>query len=660
MHEEHAIHHDPEPRADADEPSRDGGVKVYAYGCCYPTVQEELVRETMRAAARYRNTLVEIERGRRAALRDLDAAHGLAAPTQALAEASARCVEISQRAKTLRAQTRTRATDDGLAAALKAARAVQNDARKAFRAARKALRASQGYDAACALVNERALELTKSARSLCGVYWGTYQLVEDAMRAARAAPLYAFDAPNDPAFVPWAGEGAVSVQLVGGLDVQALAAGANTQVQLREAPLRTTLGHNNQRPDPNSRRSQKQRRMVLRLRVASDGRAPVWAEFPVVLHRPLPEGARIKRVTVHLRRIGPREAWSAQFTVEMPAPKAPRCGIGAVAVNFGWRVVEGGMRVATWRGDGMARAEEVRVADADVARLRRAQELRSVRDVRFDAARAGFVALLRRTPDDGADVPAWVRAAGRTAAAWRSADRLARIVLRWARERELRVGHADYLAWTEPGADAWGLRDLALWRYHDHHLWEWETSQHTKALRARRENYRLFAAGLVRRFGVLVIEDFDMAKTAKRPDVGEEEHGSAEAARSNRQIVSPSELRHCLVSAFVAAGGRVVKVDPDKTTAACHRCGHVEAWDQAAKIMHRCGGCGAVWDQDVNNVENLLQRSCERRDGGENPGPARGGGNALEVPGPRVSRWVKARANRKAREGGDGPARGVT
>lgn len=42
---------------------------VYRYGLRRPTQNAELVREQMFAAARYRNTLVEIERGRRAAMR---------------------------------------------------------------------------------------------------------------------------------------------------------------------------------------------------------------------------------------------------------------------------------------------------------------------------------------------------------------------------------------------------------------------------------------------------------------------------------------------------------------------------------------------------------------------------------------------------------------
>jgi hypothetical protein len=34
----------------------------------------------------------------------------------------------------------------------------------------------------------------------------------------------------------------------------------------------------------------------------------------------------------------------------------------------------------------------------------------------------------------------------------------------------------------------------------------------------------------------------------------------------------------------------------------------VEKWDQAAGVMHRCGNCGVLWDQDQNAAINLLAR----------------------------------------------------
>lgn len=640
------------------ESTERGGVRVYAYGALAPVENAPLVETQMRGAHRYRNTLVEIERGRRAALRAIDAEVGLGEAHAAYEAADARVAELTRQAKALRAETRRRAIPGDLAAAIEEAKRAKIEARDARDAVQRALRERPDLASARDRVNETANELAKNARAHCGVYWGTYQLIEEAMRAARAAPFYDRERrPSDPDFVRWEDEGAVSVQVVDGADPEELYTGQHSSVRLERVALPHALGHSGQRPDPASRKSQTRERVRLWLRVGSDaGRAPVWAVFPVLLHRPLPEGSRVKRVSVYRRKIGPRAEWSAQFVLELPAPASPRCGLGAVAVNFGWRVVEGGLRCATWRGEGMDTAQTLVLGDRDVARLRRPETLESTRDTNALRAQAAFVALLARA---GEDVPAWVREAGRWAARWKNpVPRLAQLVRRWAREAGLVVHHADYLAWAEPVPEAWTLRDLAVWRYHDHHLWEWETSARVGALRARREVYRRFAADLARRFGTLVIEDFDLTKVAEvGDDLGAK--ASPKRARSNRQLVAPSELREALVSAFVAAGGVVEKVDPLHATVTCAACGRVESFDAAAKIVHRCGGCGALWDQDANNVENLHARHRERLGTAATAGPARVSENSTEEGPRRVGRWAKARGKRAQREGAEGTARNV-
>ena len=55
-------------------------------------------------------------------------------------------------------------------------------------------------------------------------------------------------------------------------------------------------------------------------------------------------------------------------------------------------------------------------------------------------------------------------------------------------------------------------------------------------------------------------------------------------------------------------GVEIRLVPAEYTTATCHVCGTAEVWDQAAHVMHRCGQCGALWDQDHNAAINLLAR----------------------------------------------------
>jgi hypothetical protein len=274
---------------------------VYRYGLRRPTQNAELVREQMLAAARYRNTLVEIERGRRAALRaEYGACSTVVALEQAAEAAELGLAEVLRQAREERVRTQVRKDSPERKAAIEVARARRREARGALAAERKRLRETPEIAARFDAINAAAADLRRNARAHCDVYWGTYQLIEDQDQAARKAPLFAAGEPNDPRFTRNTGEGAVSVQLVGGINEASLA--SDTQVQLARV----------------DDRSGRDRFRLLSVRVGSDdARRPIFAVWPMKMHRPLPEGCRIKRVTVTRKLRGPYEEWAALFSVEV-------------------------------------------------------------------------------------------------------------------------------------------------------------------------------------------------------------------------------------------------------------------------------------------------------------------------------------------------------
>jgi hypothetical protein len=69
---------------------------VYRYGLLSPTCNAERVRDTMRIAHRYRNTLTEIERGLRAAVRAVEADLGIAELTARVDAADDRCADATR------------------------------------------------------------------------------------------------------------------------------------------------------------------------------------------------------------------------------------------------------------------------------------------------------------------------------------------------------------------------------------------------------------------------------------------------------------------------------------------------------------------------------------------------------------------------------------
>ncbi len=649
-------------------------MKVFRYGLQAPAEHADTVLDQIRKAHAYRNTLTEIERARRTALRSLFASVGdMGALEKAVRDADAAVAESLRTIAARRAKTRSRseggddkaklteakqAKREAVAALAKARSAMYGDAalRDAITRARSgeltgeadvdryvaamvayadvtggpnsgarrtakeerinAAAAIQGSGAggpirvsACAdLINLRASVLRASARAACGLYPGTYLMVEEAFDAAAKMPLYDGAEPNDPRFVRWNGEGAVAIQVQRAAGAEPLRCrdvfGAEcTLIQIRKQPFRQTK----RAPDPGttSKRRLHTTFADLRLRVGSDGRAPVWASWPMRMHRPLPDDGEIKRATVHVRRIGPREEWSVEITVAN-APQLEACGAGAVAIDLGWRQIGDEIRVAAWLGED-GDSGELRLSARDIGTAQKYEDLRSIRDKKFDLARVWFRACLDA---HAGPVPEWLMLALRTMASWKSQARLAAIVGRWKRER---------FDGDEPI-----FRALDAWAYNDRHLWVWEAEQRARWIRRRRDIYRCFGARLARQYSTVVFEKFDLSKMARREPPGASE-ATNERARHNRHLVAAGDLRTIVNGSFHARGGTDVAVSAVDTTRKCAACGNVERFDQAADLRHVCGACGTAWDQDENAAINLLRRHREQLGDAGNTGGARDG-----------------------------------
>jgi hypothetical protein len=594
-------------------------MRVYKYGLLAPTVNADLVWAQLRAAHTYRNRLIEIERERRAAQRDALAGHVSTAPLEeALVRATAEvdaALAVVSRAK---GSQRTRRVPDDLRVSLRAARAARGEIVRQIREARRALREDESVAARCEAIDEEANAKAKAARASCGVYWGTYLLVERAMDASREMPLYDGAEPNDPRFVCWTGEGRLGVQLQGGLALDALA--TDTQLQIVSAAPSPNA-------DPHSRRSATRQRMILRMRVGSDEKKrPIWAEWPMLMHRPIPEGCVIKTAAVRVARIGPREEWTVSITVSN-APARPAPGDGTVAIDLGWRVLGDEVRACAW-WDG-TQGGELRI-DADLlSDLAVASRIRSTRDCNFERERSSLVVARDAAGDTWPD---WLRKATKFVHAWKSPGRLAQLALRWRSNRFV--------------GDAAAYESLEAWRYHDYHLWTWESEQRQRALLRRREQYRIFAAGLARRYSRVALEAFDLRDVAQRP-APESTEGDNGQARANRHNIAPSELRGAIVDAFGGAkGGRVVFVPAEYTTMTCHVCGSIERWDQAREVSHCCSSCKTEWDQDAN-AARVIFASAPRS--AEPPGGARNDEKTNDDAEMRGGRFARAKAKKAAR-----------
>ena len=571
--------------------------RVYTYGLLDPRVNADLVEDQIRKAHRYRNILVEIERDRRAEVRVALSSHPDVEPISIEVDQIVTAREqIRDQIRRANAHKRGRADVQEQRAAFREVSARLKDARARLKAAKDMIRDDAEVQRKIEAADERANDRIRKERATCNVYWGNYLLQEAAADDARKEK-------TPPQFRRWTGEGRVSVQLQGGISLADLS--RDTQVQLHPG-----------RPLKEGRAVPRDAR-VLRLRVGSDEKKhPIWAEWPMILHRPLPEGARIKVVTVHKRRRDCRSwEWTATFQVVIAEDQRSQGLVpegGVIALNLGftgnYEHLGGALR-AGYLVDAAGCAQEVVLPESVVDRVRQSEAIRSQRDDNLNHLRAELVAWLR---EHEAELPEWIvdrcvlsrpvegeeRRRCWPIEQWKSFGRFVALARLWRDKRGPdQVGSGQ---WNDEA----GYALIEKWRYRDEHLERYESGMRRGALLHRREVYRLVAADLASKYQMLVVGSTDLRELQRSPRP-EEKRVEIASAKYQQRLVAGSELRGALINAF---RGMVATVDDDHATIDCHACGCPCEWDHAAERRHTCESCGASWDQDENYARNLLKR----------------------------------------------------
>lgn len=485
--------------------------RVYRYGLLPPTQGQERIWDQLRLAHRYQQRLVEIERTRREAIAAIEAQDDAVTSAQT-AVAGAEAVV----ARLLAVPRVGRRLAPEVSETLPSARLAVREARAVLRQARATARAAQ--TPAIRTVNADASALIRAARKTSDLYWGTYLQIEQAMDLARRSP-------TPPRFPAWRGEGRLAVQIQHGMTVDRLT--DDRRLQIDEAP----------QPVP-GRAGKPRPRVRLRIGTEDEGRDPIWGEWPVILHRPIPAAARILWAQVVLRRTAGRAEWSLHLTLDLTDTWQPEMGgQGVVAVDLGWRRVDDTRRAGGWT-DGAA-SGDIMVEPEVIGALERSESLRGIRDRAIPAIRETV-----RAWRDAQDVlPAEHAQRLARVGMWQSSRRFAGLAI-WWRTHRCADDEAVYAA-----MDAWYRQDA--------HLWRWEAHGRATALARRRDQYRRLAADLARRYHTLVIERLDLRAMARQhADPGER------AANAQRHETATSELRAALVHAFRARGGEVVSVPP--------------------------------------------------------------------------------------------------
>jgi hypothetical protein len=382
-----------------------------------------------------------------------------------------------------------------IAAADKTRRRELRDAlaqvRVALKTTKRDLSTHPALIAAAAEIETEKREAIRKARAECGVYFGTYLRIEAACAQAAAGKM-------DPVAVgDWDGHtGEIAIWVQHGVSTADIMQRRNRHLQIS-------------RPD-----SRGHCKMFIRIGTDAE-RLPIWAEFKLVLHRPLPDGI-VKWAWARCFRDGGRYVWRLGLSIEAerfvpPKPTQPHASC-VIALAWG-KLPDGRLTIGELHGSNGTREtlvlpEQMRrrrkahrhlPERAPQSRLAHAAGLFRVIDSDFEIAKAQLVSFR-----DSRELPRWLRTDLDMLPSWENKQRLATVVEVW---RDRRFDGDDVIY---PAMEQWRQR----WK----HLSQWANAERHRALAYRDEQYRLMALRIARAYREIVIEDKDLRALMRGPE----------------------------------------------------------------------------------------------------------------------------------------------
>jgi hypothetical protein len=491
----------------------------------------------------------------------------------------------------LKSETRSRSVDPSLRATVLDLESSRKKALEDLRTMRAKIAESPEMKSVSEAAREEATAAVKSLRKK--MYWGTYQLCEAALNQAASASRgeVAYDLTPNHRLCSRIGN-----QFIGGMTPADLA--DSTQMQISPLPeWRLSPSGKQWRPRYNRDAEGNLVPTVLKFRLDSVDRKPLWAEFRVSLDRPFPADARIMQAYVTRRPLRERNPWQYHLCVVLESREFEQTSVepgrpdGTLAINFGWRQMPtGNLRVATVTGnDGEVR--HVELPESFVSGISKCRDLQEILDRRFNDVKKVLRSWLSDCP---VDLPPAFRQELASVGQWQSQHRLLEVARYW---RDHRV---------DGDASVWDT--VAEWERKYLHLHDWMVNQRRHLLGSRSDLYQRSAKQIVLGCSKIVVDGFCIADVARRKSAEHERDGGQKAS-SNRVLASPSDLRNMILQASLKYHCQVVEAPTRDGTRRCVECGTVQ---DVTELVHACVNpeCRSSWDQDENNTKNLLERSA--------------------------------------------------
>ena len=335
-------------------------------------------------------------------------------------------------------------------------------------------------------------------------------------------------------------------------------------------------------------------RLQLKIKVAGGNSeaSKVYATFDVVMHRPIPERAQINNAKLMRNRVGDKFKYTVNFSVRVPQATTIDEGIEAIGVDIGFRRLAGGsIRAAviggTKKGFGF---EEVTVSKKIMDRIEHIEAIQTTMDESATELGKGIKPLLEKGAVLDEDHPKhrFIKAI---------ANAPSNVTL--SLEQAYKLG-----SWvkSDPGNLPKKVEEAAIewWRHHSRMYLEMHNLR-KKTLAWRKETYRILAAKLVMHGYPIAVEQISLSVFA---EVKDKDNELPDQARSQRFLVSNSELIGAIKNAAKREGVPVFEVAARNTSKTCSACGVVNA-KLKAEMNWQCSDCGAEHDRDENAALNI-------------------------------------------------------
>lgn len=561
-------------------------IKTFQFGLLLPVDGfDQSVLDVLFLRNQLWNNLVALERENREKYRALmlSSSEELASLQTRIDETESARERLVAEKKSLRASVRSKKVDTSVIdASVERLIAERNALRSRAKEVREAIKEVIKPQAA-ALSQER-YEAVKRLSAESGLWWCNSETVIAAYDVAR---VKAMKENTELRFHSFDGTGKLAVRASGGFPSEDMFAGKLSFVRIKALP-ESEFAHLSGR----GRRSKARHHLTMTVYTSKDEASGKKyrhdVTWPIVMHRDLPEGT-VKSVAVHRKRVGNRFDWTCSITIdveETPKTLLDHPSRSACGIDLGFRIVPGGLRVAT-------------VVDANTTEhIVLPQEW-------LDAVNYVEALQARLSDDDNAT---WLKLKPILAShkSWPE-DMVQRIekslhLTDKTPVKTMRWLHARLRA--EPDLAPTALKELDDHSNATHKRYAEMHNLRSKLHGRRKHIYRNVAARIGQAYSLVRIEDLDLRKLAMVKLENGADNDLQAAARKNRQRAALYELVLSIAHACGKSGALFEKMEPANSTLSCSECGAIN--EVSMDIHFTCKGCGTVHDQDENAGRNFL------------------------------------------------------